>query len=230
MAGASPDVIFRATVDGSFTYVSPVVANVLGCGREALEGEYFGEFVADGSVEDAMAGFAAVVDGEPVDGLRVAVERADGTTVWMEINAVPLTADGRVEEVLGFTRDVTDEGDQGRALAEREEKFRAVFEAALEPMLLADDAGTYVDANPAACELFGLPREELVGRSIDEFAPDDYDFAAAWESFEAAEEARGTFPLVRQDGDRRTVEYASARDVVRGLHLSILRDVTDGSA
>jgi len=230
MAEASPDVIFRTTRDGFFTYVSPVVEDVLGYDRDALEGEHFGRIVPDSSMEAAMEGFAVVVDGDPVEGLRVEIERADDGTAWMEINAVPLTSDGAVDEVLGFTRDVTDEMDQQRDLEEREKKFRAVFEAALAPMLLADDDGTYVDANPAACELFGLDRESLIGRSIDEFAPQDYDFEEAWNAFQTHGAGRGTFPLVLEDGTRRTVEHASTRDVVPGLHLAILRDVTaDGS-
>lgn len=46
--------------------------------------------------------------------------------------------------------------------------FRAVFECALDAMILIDDQGRYVDANPAAAVLLGLPREELLGkRTVD---------------------------------------------------------------
>ena len=50
---------------------------------------------------------------------------------------------------------------------ENERLLRAVFDGALDAMLLADDEGTYVDANPAACELFALqnraPRPQRCG-------------------------------------------------------------------
>ncbi len=107
---------------------------------------------------------------------------------------------------------------------------RAVFEEAFDAMVVADDAGRYVDANPAACDLFGLPREELLGRSIAEFAPDGYDFETAWAEFQAGDEQRGTFPLVRPDGDRRAVEFVATNDILPDRHLSILRDVTDREA
>lgn len=107
---------------------------------------------------------------------------------------------------------------------------RAVFEEAFDAMVVADDDGRYVDANPAACDLFGLPREELLGRSIREFAPDGFDFEAAWAEFQASDRQRGTFPLVRADGERRTVEFGATNDVLPNRHLSILRDVTDREA
>ncbi|MFB6353142.1 MAG: sensor histidine kinase [Halobacteriales archaeon] len=105
-------------------------------------------------------------------------------------------------------------------------RYRAAFESAFDAMVIADDDGVYLDANPSACELFGLERDALLGRRIDEFAPDDYDFEAAWASFQAAERERATFPLVRPDGERRLVEYAATADIVPGEHLSVLRDVS----
>jgi PAS domain S-box-containing protein len=91
-------------------------------------------------------------------------------------------------------------------------------------MLIAGDDGRYVEVNRAACELFGLDREALLGRRIEEFAPEDFDFEAAWREFQATERERSTFPLVRPDGETRTVEYAATTDVLPGEHLSILRE------
>ena len=93
-------------------------------------------------------------------------------------------------------------------------------------MVIADDGGRYVEANPAACELFGLPREELLGRSIADFAPEGFDFEDAWRSFSTGKNERGLFPLVRADGERRVVEYSATREILPGHHLSIMRDVT----
>jgi len=111
-------------------------------------------------------------------------------------------------------------GDDGSA-------FRALFQDSFDAILIADDDGRYVEANPAACELFGLPREELLGRSIADFADEGFDFERAWQSFSAGKNERGLFPLVRADGERRTVEYSATREILPGRHLSILRDVTE---
>src|SRR5581483_7912203 len=80
-----------------------------------------------------------------------------------------------------------------------EKLSRAIFNGALDAMLLADDEGRYVDANPAACELFGLPRERLLGRAIADFAAAEYDMSA-WEVFRTRGSLCGRFPPVRADG------------------------------
>lgn len=108
--------------------------------------------------------------------------------------------------------------------------FRAVFEAAFDAMILADATGRWVAVNDAACELFGRPREALLGEAPGSFAPPDYDAEAAWAEFLESDLDRGIYPLVRPDGEQRTAEFAATLDVLPGLHLSILRDVTEREA
>src|SRR5947209_6987446 len=56
------------------------------------------------------------------------------------------------------------------APCDHEAKFRAVFEATPEGILITNDAGRYTDANAAACALLGMRRENIVGRSVEDFA------------------------------------------------------------
>jgi two-component system cell cycle sensor histidine kinase/response regulator CckA len=104
---------------------------------------------------------------------------------------------------------------------------QAIFDGALDAMLLADDSGRYVEANPAACELLGLPREQLLGRSISDFAAANYSVTDAWQSFVEQGRMRGSFPLLRADGALRELDFSAVANVLPGLHLSILRDMTD---
>jgi PAS domain S-box-containing protein len=114
-----------------------------------------------------------------------------------------------------------------RRLSEKERQFRAVFEGTLDTLVLTDDDGRYVAANPAAADLFGLPRSELLGRSIDDFAPPDRDVGTQWSSFLGGDGQRGEFELERADGEVRTVAFAATTDVLPGRHLTALRDVTE---
>ncbi len=113
------------------------------------------------------------------------------------------------------------------ALRNNELLLRAIFYGALDAMLLADDQGHYVDANPAACELFGLPLEELVGHGIAEFGGLEHDGETVYRKFREQGYMRGQFPLVRADGSTRVLDYSAVANVAPGLHLSVLRDVTD---
>jgi PAS domain S-box-containing protein len=105
--------------------------------------------------------------------------------------------------------------------------FRAVFEGTLDALLLTDDEGTYVDANEAATDLFGCPREELIGRSVGEFARPGFDLESAWETFLEDGEMRGEFDICRPDGEVRTAEFVASADILPGIHLSALRDISE---
>ena len=116
---------------------------------------------------------------------------------------------------------------RNRRLSQRERQLRAVFEGTLDALVITDDEGRYVAANPAAADLFGLSRSELVGEHIADFASESENFGAQWERFRAEGEARGEFELVRPDGETRIVAFAATANVLPGRHLSALRDVTD---
>ncbi len=104
--------------------------------------------------------------------------------------------------------------------------WQAFFDSALDAMLIADDDGLYVNANPAACELFGLPLAELLGCNISDFSEPGFDFSPAWRSFLDQGEMKGEFRLFRRDGVVRDLELAVAANFLPHRHLSVLRDVT----
>jgi PAS domain S-box-containing protein len=112
------------------------------------------------------------------------------------------------------------------ALRRSEQQLRAVFASALDAMLLADDTGGYIDANPSACELFGATREVIIGKCIADFSEHREGFAENWTSFLDAGHAAGEFVVVRADGDKRIVEFRATANILPGTHLSVLRDVT----
>lgn len=114
-----------------------------------------------------------------------------------------------------------------QALRQRERQLRAIFEGAHDAILIADDEARYVDANPAALELFGLSREALLGRRVSEFVEPAFDFEAAWGAFLEEGEQRGVIVLVRPDGERREAEFNAKAHILPGRHLSVLRDVTE---
>jgi two-component system, cell cycle sensor histidine kinase and response regulator CckA len=107
-----------------------------------------------------------------------------------------------------------------------EGRFRLIFEAALDAMLLADDGRRYVDANPAACRLLGRSLEELLTLRIDEVSPMGSDVDGVWRHFLEQQELTGEYELVRPDGSKVDVEFTARADVLPGQHLTILRDVT----
>ncbi|MBY0522044.1 MAG: PAS domain-containing protein [Gemmataceae bacterium] len=154
----------------------------------------------------------------------------DGRVIICEwFNTPLLDAEGRFAGAVSLARDVTDERRTAERLAESQRRFRAVFENSLEAILLMDDAGRYVDANPAACQFLGYTRDELVRLGVADVTPEvDRDrIPELMSQFLAAGTQHGEYTLACKDSSTREVEYRAVAHILPGLHVSALRDVTD---
>ncbi|MEG3850848.1 PAS domain S-box protein [Microcoleus sp. herbarium19] len=116
--------------------------------------------------------------------------------------------------------------DDRTLLSLRERELRAVFETTLDAIAITDAKGRYLDVNPAACELFALSRDRILGACISDFSEPGSDFQQRWQEFQQLEKARGEFTLVRGDAEIRTVEYAATANFLPHRHLLVMRDIT----
>jgi PAS domain S-box-containing protein len=112
-------------------------------------------------------------------------------------------------------------------LREPRDRYQAAFEKAFEGMFILNDDARIVAANPEAATIYGTGRQELLGRSLPEFLPGEFDFEDAWAEFKAAGTERDTVTYIRSDGVERPVEYTATADIVPGQHLIAFRDITD---
>ena len=144
-----------------------------------------------------------------------------GEVRYYDLTVEPLH--NQAGEVVGITCAATDITD----IHAREQELQAIFEGSLDAIAIADDAGTYIEANPAASQLFGLPLSELLGRRIVDFMEPNFDFELAWRSFQEQGQLTGELRLIRPDSTGRDVEFAAKANFLPGQHLSILRDITE---
>ena len=153
-------------------------------------------------------------------------EHLDGRI--LERQAAPLHVPGAQGAMVTRWRDVTALRRAERAEKAARARLAAIFEHAGEAILLADDDGRYVDANPAACSLLGHPRDALCGLGVaDVLAVPPENARAQWQAFLAAGRASGEIELLRPDGSRRVARFGAVAGIQPGVHLSILSDVTE---
>ena len=100
-----------------------------------------------------------------------------------------------------------------------DERYRGLFEAARDAMVLTDETGRVIEANHSGCALTGYSAGEIRGLRVEALldAPADA---------QGAEAARRDYTLTRHDGARRQVEMSVSR-TGGGLRLHVLNDVTD---
>src|SRR5581483_11453082 len=83
-------------------------------------------------------------------------------------------------------------------LKELESLFRTVLYHPSQPILVVDSDRNCLDANSGAGRLLGLPRDQIIGRKIDDFVDPPFlpELELLWVSFLDRGEQEGTFPLV----------------------------------
>ncbi len=156
----------------------------------------------------------------------------DGQSYHIAFEVLPLSNDrGRTSSFIAIGRDITDRVRTEQALSEEEGRYRAVFEAATNALLIFDPEGTVVEANPAACRMHGYRREELIGLSGRRIVhPDDHGLfgefcrkVAAGEPFHV--QARG----VGKDGAAIDLDAHGAGLTFRGQPalLAVLTDISE---
>ena len=80
-------------------------------------------------------------------------------------------ANENVSGTLSSAEDVTERLRTQKALKQSEEKYRSYVENAPDAIFISDAGGSYLDANPAACELLMFSRTELLGKKVGDLAP-----------------------------------------------------------
>jgi PAS domain-containing protein len=100
--------------------------------------------------------------------------------------------------------------------------------AALDVILVANDDRRFIDANDAAAAALGLPRNEIVGRRIDEFfaSASGKTIPVAWEGFIADGIQSGICELTPPRKPRK-FEYRAKANFAPGLHLSVMRELKE---
>ena len=161
---------------------------------------------------------------------QVVNRRSDGELYTVSQTITPVVGEsGEIQHFVAIHEDVSERVRVARELEASRVRLQALFDHAIDAIVLADDDGRYLEVNPAACALTGYSRDELLGmRPGDLAAPEQQPAGVAnqFAEFVQAGTDAGTFALRHKDGQIVQTEYRAVADIQPGVHLSVLRDVT----
>jgi len=175
-----PGIIFYVAIepDGDFRFLSMSDAGLAATGlsREQFAGALVRDVIPSASLELVLNNYREAV-------------RARRTVSWTEVSQYPAgqrigevavtplyDSRGRPTHLIGIVHDVTERQRLEDALhALRDEahsrELRLLLETATQGIVSVDARGTIVTANQAFETMFGWPRGELIGRSIETLMP-----------------------------------------------------------
>jgi two-component system, cell cycle sensor histidine kinase and response regulator CckA len=212
-----PDVRARST------YVSPQIEQLFGYPVELWldNAELWDRIVYPDDFELVTSGERSARErGEPFE-LEYRIVRADGTIRWvLDQMRTVYDADGKPLFEQGFLVDITERKESANL-------FQAVFDGAFEAMIISNDQGTYVDVNPAACELVGYTRDELLGHKVGVLSGTTDTVEQAWRALLKDGAVKGQYEFTRPDGIECEVEFSARANALPGKHVIVLRDVTE---
>ena len=165
---------------------------------------------------------------------------ADGRLMYADFSLKPITDDqGRVVMIIPEGRDITDRMQAEQALVENEQKYRGLFNAAHDAIVIFR-GGQVMDCNPRTEELLGRTRDEIVGPYRPEFNPEAQpDGEPSQEKRTrlvaralAGEPQHYEWQYLRPDGCLLDAEVSLSRlDLAGQTHLlAIIRDVSERKA
>jgi PAS domain S-box-containing protein len=136
---------------------------------------------------------------------------------------------GQDEYINVLLSDVTEHVLLNRQLAENQRRLKALFDNALDGIIITNDAGEFIDANPAACKLLGYSQAELQHLSAWELLPEESSSQSRqnWQSLLASGALSSETQALRKDGKPLVIEFHAVTNFLPGMHLAIFRDISE---
>lgn len=162
LAEHSPSMIFLLDLHGNVLFVNGRSAAELGMNAEDIIGLNISSLFPESTVQRHMQAIRKVIqDGEMIH--SELVEPFPTGSRWIDARISPARdKNGTIIAVLGISHDITARKRAEQALRESEEKFRTLFEASTDGIVIvAPESRQFRYANPAICRMLGYTEAEM---------------------------------------------------------------------
>ena len=225
------DAVFSFDPAGRFLTVNPACERVSGYSPDEMLGHSFSEIVTPESQARAWESFVGALAGNPEDE-EVEIRHRTGRRVLLHVTKVPIRVGGEIVGVYGIAKDVTEQRETQRLLAESEQRYRSLFEQNPDAVFTFDREGCFVAANPACERISGYTMAELLRVPfLQMIAPEDQArVETAFQRTLAGQPQADDFTFLHKDGRRLTLHVTKMPIFVEGAVVGVFgiaQDVTE---
>ncbi|MBF0559567.1 MAG: PAS domain S-box protein [Nitrospirae bacterium] len=157
--------------------------------------------------------------------------RKNETIFWCNVNVSTYEHPQYGSVWISIHQDITERKLMEMALQQSEEKFRTLFESAIDALFIIDMDGNFIDVNKTAYERLGYTKEEMLSMKLSQL--DQPEFAARLqERMEHMQnKGEGVFESahLRKDGTAMPVEINTRVMEFQGkkVFFSVIRDISE---
>lgn len=165
---SSPVPIAALDVKGHVTMWNPAAEAVFGWSEKEVIGKAVPIIPPEEAARAALL-HERLLSGETLTGIEVCRQSRDGSPITVSVSASPLWDENhKVKGTIGFLTDISEQKRAEVALRRAEEKYRSIFENAVEGIYQATPDGKYISSNPALARMLGFDSpEELIAMRND---------------------------------------------------------------
>ncbi|MDO9325871.1 MAG: PAS domain S-box protein [Methanoregula sp.] len=184
-----------------------------------------------------LAGLNAAIERGAEYRVEYRFRKKDGSYISMESCGSFITdASGKACRMIGTQKDLSLKKQMEIDLRQSEEKFKTLFKGANDAIFIADRS-VFLDCNHGTEVIFGLSRDQFIGRSLKDFSPERQPDGRlsdekAEELIDAALSGEPRFfewVYLRADRTPFFAEVSLNRILLRGMYCvqAIVRDISD---
>jgi len=228
LAEVFPNVIYTLSYkDNTIISLNPAFEKITGWSRDDWIGKPFDQLIHPEDLALVQQNISKLARGETIPPFQLKIRTKDGSFRIGEFTAVPVIENGVVVGEMGIVYDITEKTEFIKKLQESEDRFRKFSEAAFEGIVISEK-GKIIDASPAFAKMFGYELNEIIGKSVLDFATPDTRttvFKAIQSNDENPYEATG----IRKDGSTFFGEVRGRVFTWKGkqVRVAAVRDITD---
>lgn len=233
---SAPLGIFRSVPDGRILDINPEMARIFGypslaMAHENLTNMSAGLYVNPERREQLLA---LLQESGEVSNFEFLARKADGSTIWISMNATMGKADVPGGVVIdGFIKDITRQKQSEQALQESEQMMRSIFRVAPSGIGVVINRNL-AEVNDQFCTMTGYSRDEVIGRNARMLylSDEDYGYVGTEKYRQIAEKGTGSVETrwLRKDGTVIHIILSSTpldpHDLSKGVTFTAL-DISD---
>ena len=217
---------------GAITDANPFIGEILGYSPHDLIGKRLWEIGAFFDIVASKAAFEELLRKEYIRYENLPLQTKDGQLREVEFISNVYLVDLK-KDIQCNIRNITKRKEAERALKESEIRYRRLFEAAQDGILILDaDTGQITDVNPFLQKMLGYSHSEIISKTLWEIGlfKDIFANLAKFVELQSKEYMRyEDLPLETKEGNKKQVEFVSNVYFVDGKKViqCNIRDITE---